>query len=414
MADILKFLTGCFAVLVLGLASAVLSGVPGSAVSAQNRLQALAGETLSGAESGWAEISMRGQKAVVTGLAPTEEARAQTLAALAISAGPGGVWLGGVTVIDDSGVVVAAAPPDVTPYLLVAESRGGIVLMSGHAPSERLKDDLLTHARLQFPDAEIVETMEIARGAPDEKQWLTAASVSLNALARLQNGAVHGADGQFTVSGETADPETAADIALLMSVLPPPFMGEADIRIAETRAVARTGEAAASRPAVASPRTVSTSVARPVAVSPSVARPGAANDNAVSEIEIIARCRAQLADVLETQAISFASGRSELDAGSREGLGALASLLRTCPQYHLRITGHTDSNGNATRNLLLSEYRAEAVAAHLGALGIAADRLETLGLGDAEPLFDNATPEGRAGNRRIDLAAFLPAQPRTE
>ena len=404
MADILKFLTGCFAVLVLGLASAVLSGVPGSAVSAQNRLQALAGETLSGAASDWAEISMRGQKAVVTGLAPTEEARAQTLAALAISAGPGGVWLGGVTVIDDSGVVVAAAPPDVTPYLLVAESRGGIVLMSGHAPSERLKDDLLTHARLQFPDAEIVETMEIARGAPDERQWLTAASVSLNALARLQNGAVHGADGQFTVSGETADPETAADIALLMSVLPPPFMGEADIRIAETRAVARTGEATASRPAVA----------RPVVVSPSVARPGAANDNAVSEIKIIARCRAQFADVLETQAISFASGRSELDAGSREGLGALASLLRTCPQYHLRITGHTDSNGNATRNLLLSEYRAEAVAAHLGVLGIAADRLETLGLGDAEPLFDNATPEGRAGNRRIDLAAFLPAQPRTE
>ena len=404
MADILKFLTGCFAVLVLGLASAVLSGVPGSAVSAQNRLQALAGETLSGAASDWAEISMRGQKAVVTGLAPTEEARAQTLAALAISAGPGGVWLGGVTVIDDSGVVVAPPPPDVTPYLLVAESRGGIVLMSGHAPSERLKDDLLTHARLQFPDAEIVETMEIARGAPDERQWLTAASVSLNALARLQNGAVHGADGQFTVSGETADPETAADVALLMSVLPPPFMGEADIRIAETRAVARTGEAAASRLAVASPR----------AVSPSLARPGAANDNAVSEIEIIARCRAQLADVLETQAISFASGRSELDADSREGLGALASLLRTCPQYHLRITGHTDSNGNATRNLLLSEYRAEVVAAHLGALGVAADRLETLGLGDAEPLFDNATPEGRAGNRRIDLAAFLPAQPRTE
>ena len=387
MADILKLLAGCFAVLVIGLGAVLISALPGSAISAQDRLQALAGQNLSAtAGTGWAEISMQGQKAVLSGAAPSEAARAEALAALKESAGPGGIWLGGVTAVDAGNVVIAPRPPTVSPYLWIAERQGDVVLLSGYAPSEALKSDLLAHARLKFPQAELVETLEIARGAPDEEAWLNAASLSLTALARLRQGAVHATDTAFAITGDAQDPETATDIDLLMSVLPAPFTGEAQIR-------APGAIPAQNRALDVSPRNVS-----PEGVSAARAPV----------------CETRLADAIAAQAIAFASDRSELDAQSRESLGGLATLLQACPRYNLRITGHTDSSGNAIRNLLLSEYRAEAVAEFLGALGVAPGRFETLGLGDAEPLFDNATPEGRAGNRRIELAAFLPPQSQTQ
>ena len=202
---------------------------------------------------------------------------------------------------------------------------------------------------------------------------------------------MHATGAAFAITGDAQDPETATDIDLLMSVLPAPFTGEAQIR-------APSASAAQNRALDVSPRDVSARDVSPGGVS--AARAPA--------------CETRLTDAIAAQAIAFASDRSELDAQSRESLGALATLLQACPRYHLRITGHTDSSGNAIRNLLLSEYRAEAVAAYLGALGVASGRFETLGLGDAEPLFDNATLEGRAGNRRIELAAFLPPQSQTQ
>ena len=404
MADILKLLAGCFAVLVIGLGAVLINALPGSAISAQDRLQALAGQNLSAtAGTDWAEISMRGQKAVLSGAAPSEAARAEALAALRESAGPGGIWLGGVTAVDARDVAIAPRPPTVSPYLWIAERQGDVVLLSGYAPSAALKSDLLAHARLKFPQAELVETLEIARGAPDEEAWLNAASLSLTALARLRQGAVHATDAAFAITGDAQDPETATDIDLLMSVLPAPFTGEAQIR-------APGADAAQNRPLEisAAPSDIGSDIA-------AVENVGSVEDQDAARAPA---CETRLADAITAQAIAFASDRSELDAQSRESLGALATLLQACPRYHLRITGHTDSSGNAIRNLLLSEYRAEAVADYLGALGVAPGRFETLGLGDVEPLFDNATPEGRAGNRRIDLVAFLPpqsqAQPQTQ
>lgn len=67
----------------------------------------------------------------------------------------------------------------------------------------------------------------------------------------------------------------------------------------------------------------------------------------------------------------------------------------------LVVEGHTDSTGTAEHNQQLSQRRAAAVVAYLTGRGIAASRLSSVGKGEGEPTEDNATPAGRAGNRRV-------------
>ena len=70
----------------------------------------------------------------------------------------------------------------------------------------------------------------------------------------------------------------------------------------------------------------------------------------------------------------------------------------------MRIDGHTDGIGSDAANLDLSRRRAAAVkTALVKRYGIAADRLSTGGFGESQPKADNATPEGRALNRRVEL-----------
>ncbi|MGC2400167.1 MAG: OmpA family protein, partial [Acidobacteriaceae bacterium] len=65
--------------------------------------------------------------------------------------------------------------------------------------------------------------------------------------------------------------------------------------------------------------------------------------------------------------------------------------------------GYTDNTGDAAHNLKLSQGRADSVVAQLGTMGIGADRLVPKGYGEDHPVGDNATPEGRAQNRRISM-----------
>jgi len=89
-----------------------------------------------------------------------------------------------------------------------------------------------------------------------------------------------------------------------------------------------------------------------------------------------------------------------------ESTPTLQDLLRTLGQngsLRLRIEGHTDDTGAADANERLSQQRAEAVVAWLTQHGVAADRLEAVGLGPSQPVADNGTPEGRQTNRRVEV-----------
>lgn len=103
--------------------------------------------------------------------------------------------------------------------------------------------------------------------------------------------------------------------------------------------------------------------------------------------------------------IHFAFNSAEVLPDSVPILEEIATLLRSDPALALTIEGHTDDVGGAEFNLELSRRRAEAVRTWLvGRGGIAASRLKTAGYGLTRPVADNATEQGRALNRRVELA----------
>lgn len=99
----------------------------------------------------------------------------------------------------------------------------------------------------------------------------------------------------------------------------------------------------------------------------------------------------------------FASGKTEIRPSLASALDAVAPVLASEAGAAVKVVGHTDSQGSEMINLQLSIKRAEAVAEYLRQRGIALDRLSADGRGEADPLTSNATEEGRARNRRIEL-----------
>ena len=104
-----------------------------------------------------------------------------------------------------------------------------------------------------------------------------------------------------------------------------------------------------------------------------------------------------------TDAVAFNSGSATLKESSYQALDALVTLLSEDRNISLKLSGYTDSSGNAARNLELSKERANAVKTYLVSKGIDESRISADGYGIANPRADNATPEGRALNRRVEM-----------
>lgn len=104
-----------------------------------------------------------------------------------------------------------------------------------------------------------------------------------------------------------------------------------------------------------------------------------------------------------TTAIQFATNSDVITANSMELIKQLADALKENSELNLKIIGHTDSDGDEAKNVLLSKKRALAVKAKLVSMGILNERLNAEGKGEAEPLADNGTIDGKAQNRRVEF-----------
>lgn len=103
--------------------------------------------------------------------------------------------------------------------------------------------------------------------------------------------------------------------------------------------------------------------------------------------------------------LSFASGSAQInEERARETLAMFVSELSELPRGGvIKIAGHTDNKGVPHKNLKLSLKRAVAVKRVLVGMGVDESQIETVGLGDKEAIANNATADGRAMNRRVEI-----------
>ena len=108
-------------------------------------------------------------------------------------------------------------------------------------------------------------------------------------------------------------------------------------------------------------------------------------------------------EVFIVKNLHFATNKTRILSTSEEALNDLYMYLARNPKVHIRIIGHTDNVGKDAANQKLSEGRANEVMKDLIERGIAADRIQTEGRGESQPIDTNDTEEGRQNNRRVEI-----------
>lgn len=416
MSGITKFLIGLALTCLIGMASIHYGTLPGNRSDALAKLSAAASDIPA---ADWVSISADGQKLTITGDAPTPEA----LTALKTDIGRGKPLGGPFALMDYSGAIAPSLPPIINPHQWVVEKNDTTIVLSGAVPSQMARDDIYALANRHFRSSEISGELELARSSIEEEIWQSAASIAIPALARLENGAVMIDNDQLTLTGEALDDARAGTIRDFLASTPSAFRVETNLTImappstdlgdviasieediiedAPTAASDVETNLAQNSSGQENPLTDNGNVADNVeAAVPEIARPQTPSPKPAPNVTL---CQDTFAEVAAQTSINFSTAETDLNAASRSALDQITSALNDCPELNIRIVGHTDSRGSARRNLELSGYRADAVAAYLRASGIAQNRLSTRGAGEENPIASNINAAGRAQNRRIEF-----------
>ncbi|MEM6888534.1 MAG: OmpA family protein [Pseudomonadota bacterium] len=119
-------------------------------------------------------------------------------------------------------------------------------------------------------------------------------------------------------------------------------------------------------------------------------------------------CQAELTDLMSVAKISFEPSSATIDEASVATMDDIAEILGACGDLKLEVQGHTDSQGREEMNLALSQSRAESVLNELRARKVPTKNFLAKGYGEAAPVEDNDTEEGREANRRIEFHLIKP------
>lgn len=101
--------------------------------------------------------------------------------------------------------------------------------------------------------------------------------------------------------------------------------------------------------------------------------------------------------------ITFAYDDASVQQQFQPTLNEVASTLAQYPKTYIDVYGHTDADGSDAYNQTLSERRAQSVASYLSGRGVQSARIATRGFGETQPVASNATAEGKAANRRVEI-----------
>jgi hypothetical protein len=302
---------------------------PLSARNLEARLQDAADEALYSVRAeGWAEVRMDGQVAIVTGLAPDQDAQSRALDAVSRAAWAGGIVAGGITrVIDETRVDLQD-----TRFRLRADLIGSRLTLSGFAPDAVGQARLNDLAVLLFPGRASVDVQLAPGGAP--ANWEAAARLMLGELARLDTGSAVMAGDRLVVTGLSTNAQTVASVRSAMSNAPAGYVATALVR-----APGGTYEAEITDFRLCEAAVNAALGPRPVAFTPGSAQLNEASRNTLRRAgEAFARCdtpplgvAVQVNEGEGGEALALDRARSVIDAMSAAGLEEDRFLASTLP-----------------------------------------------------------------------------------
>lgn len=442
------------------------------------KLQSTAQTALDDAGLSWARVTMDGQRATITGAAPTSDALAEAERTVLGAAGSGGQLWGGVISVS-SDVTEGPQLAEMSPYIWRAvKTVDDKFILIGGVPSEAVRTDLKTYA--DGVAASVDDRTELASGAP-RGGWSDVASYGMEQLALLDSGEARLDDTVLTLSGISIDDAKRAQASAAIADLKSPWSGVANIsgpsvwqathsdgtlvlsgRVeteadkAEIAGIAsqyysgdvrddmtveastyegwtqgvrlglphfsqfETGEMAFEPEGdgftfegEASPSTLAFLREDMAKLEGDYGVDLAVDAVAVelSELEGIdlgadplIACQMSFDLVMASNSVTFTTGSAEISRTSGETLDKISTVAGTCADnLSFQVAGHTDSSGDRDANVALSKARAQAVANYMTGTGFDGTRLLVEGFGPDRPKADNATPQGRATNRRIEF-----------
>jgi outer membrane protein OmpA-like peptidoglycan-associated protein len=308
------------------------------------------------------DVDMNGQRVILRGIVEDEADIVAARNAALTAAGAGGLWSGGVTSVNTTGVRVGAFE---RPFAWSVKRDASRVVLSGATPSENTRTDLMAAAGEAFPNLQAVDDMHVAGGAASPL-FADLARAAVRAVAQLTVGEARIVDAQIVVIGDGGQQGVTA-VREALGEPPAPFRSRLAVTIDGLD--------------VEHPELQGLNL----------------NDGDAET------CERAFDRLMERNVITFNEGSAAIAAASRGVLNALASVALRCDRFSIEVAGHTDNQGGRELNMELSRRRADAVAAYLAGQGVARARLSARGYGPDRPRASNATASGQAANRRIEF-----------
>lgn len=256
------------------------------------------------------------------------------------------------------------AEPEGDPDFVATRSPEGAVQLRGRLASETARATADSYARARFGSEAVYTAARVADGLPSD--WSVRTLAGLEALSMLAHGSVTVTPDTIVVSGKTGNTEASAQITRLL--------------------LDKLGESAA----------FDISVEYVEALDP------------IASLPTPEECEAQIVDIIGSRKILFEPGSATLDGSAKDILDELAEMLKLCGEIPLEIGGHTDSQGREIMNEELSRDRAQTVLDALRNRRVPTKAYTVKGYGEAQPIADNGTEEGREENRRIEFKLLKP------
>ena len=254
----------------------------------------------------------------------------------------------------------AEGPPQFT----ATRSPEGLVQLRGRVPDDLVNLTAENYAAARFGQGNVTMGTRIVEGLP--AGWSVRILAGIEALSELSNGAVIVQPALIRVSGNSGNQTAGADITRLL--------------------IDKLGESAA----------IDIDVTYKEELDP------------IAGLPTPEECIARIEVVTEARKITFDPGSATLSASANPIVDDIAEILRNCPDIRMQISGYTDSQGREEMNLQLSKDRATAVLSALRMRRVPTSSFEADGFGEADPIADNDTEDGREANRRIEFSLIVP------